>query len=57
MTLLQREDVLSHQVTRFYVAEMVQAIASIHQMGYTPRHQAPIHMLSSQTTGYIYIYI
>ena len=49
MTLLQREDVLSHQVTRFYVAEMVQAIASIHQMGYTHRDIKPDNWLLDKT--------
>ena len=41
MTLLQREDTLSTDVTRFYVAEMVMAIDSIHKMGYTHRDIKP----------------
>jgi len=43
MTLLQREDMLSHEVTRFYVAQMVLAISSIHNMGYSHRGPPPPH--------------
>lgn len=45
MTLLQREEMLSTEVTRFYVAEMVEAIGSIHAMGYTHRDIKPDNWL------------
>ena len=34
MTLLMREDILSEDVARFYIAESIMAIHSIHQHNY-----------------------
>lgn len=38
MTLLMREDVLSEDVARFYIAESILAIQSIHQHNYVHRY-------------------
>lgn len=38
MTLLMREDILSEDVARFYIAESVLAIHSIHQHNYVHRY-------------------
>lgn len=38
MTLLMREDILSEDVARFYMAESILAIQSIHQHGYVHRY-------------------
>ena len=38
MTLLMREDILSEDVARFYVAESILAIHSIHQHNYIHRY-------------------
>ena len=38
MTLLMREDVLSEDVARFYIAESILAIHSIHQHNYIHRY-------------------
>jgi serine/threonine protein kinase len=38
MTLLMREDILSEDVARFYIAESVLAIQSIHQHNYVHRY-------------------
>ena len=45
MTLLQREDVIPTDQSRFYVAEMVLALGSIHAMGYTHRDVKPDNWL------------
>lgn len=37
MTLLMREDILSEDVARFYIAESVLAIHSVHQHNYIHR--------------------
>lgn len=44
MTLLMREDTLSEDVARFYIAESILAIHSIHQHNYIHRYDncAPI---------------
>lgn len=38
MTLLMREDILSEDVARFYMAESILAIHSIHQHNYVHRY-------------------
>ena len=38
MTLLMRKETLSEEVTRFYIAETVLAIESIHHHNYIHRH-------------------
>ncbi|XAR64039.1 Non-specific serine/threonine protein kinase [Bertholletia excelsa] len=45
MTLLMREDVLSEDVARFYVAESVLAIHSIHQYNYVHRDIKPDNLI------------
>lgn len=42
MTLLMREDILSEDVARFYMAESILAISSIHQHGYVHRYISDI---------------
>lgn len=39
MTLLMREDILSEDVARFYIAESILAIHSIHQHSYIHRYK------------------
>jgi hypothetical protein len=39
-TLLMRKDILSEEVTRFYIAETVLALESIHRRNYIHRHIA-----------------
>lgn len=38
MTLLMREDILSEDVARFYIAESILAIQSIHHHNYVHRY-------------------
>eukprot|EP00939_MAST-03C_sp_MAST-3C-sp1_P004647 g4647.t1 len=45
MTLLIRENVLPEKCTRFYVAESVAAISSVHAMGYIHRDLKPDNFL------------
>ncbi|KAG7020575.1 Serine/threonine-protein kinase 38 [Cucurbita argyrosperma subsp. argyrosperma] len=45
MTLLMREDVLSEDVARFYIAESVLAIHSIHQHNYIHRDIKPDNLI------------
>ncbi|XP_057490120.1 uncharacterized protein LOC130776089 [Actinidia eriantha] len=45
MTLLMREDVLSEDVARFYIAESVLAIHSIHQHNYVHRDIKPDNLI------------
>ncbi|XP_022768761.1 serine/threonine-protein kinase tricorner isoform X1 [Durio zibethinus] len=45
MTLLMREDILSEDVTRFYVAESILAIHSIHQHNYIHRDIKPDNLI------------
>ncbi|KAH6781218.1 Protein kinase family protein, partial [Perilla frutescens var. hirtella] len=45
MTLLMREDILSEDVARFYMAESILAIHSIHQHGYVHRDIKPDNLI------------
>lgn len=45
MTLLMREDIISEDNSRFYIAELVLAIESIHKMQYIHRDLKPDNIL------------
>jgi serine/threonine kinase 38 len=45
MTLLMREDIISEEYSRFYIAELVLAIESIHRMQYIHRDLKPDNIL------------
>ncbi|KAM7280524.1 hypothetical protein ACFE04_007658 [Oxalis oulophora] len=45
MTLLMREDILSEDVARFYIAESILAISSIHQHNYVHRDIKPDNLI------------
>ena len=54
MTLLMKKDILSEDVTQFYVAETVLAIDSIHKLGFIHRLVSVsivTHTLDSISTG------
>ena len=48
MTLLMREDILSEDVARFYIAESILAIQSIHQHNYVHRY---VDIVIKELTG------
>jgi serine/threonine kinase 38 len=41
MGLLMKEDTFNEQATKFYIAELVQAVASVHALGYIHRDLKP----------------
>ena len=48
MTLLMRKDILTEEESRFYVAEMISAIESVHSMNYIHRDLKPDNILLDQ---------
>lgn len=45
MTLLIREDTFPEDATRQYMAEMIMAVASVHELGYIHRDLKPDNIL------------
>ncbi|CAD8060354.1 unnamed protein product [Paramecium sonneborni] len=45
MTLLMKKDILSEAEARFYMAELVQAVASVHKLGFIHRDLKPDNIL------------
>mmetsp|Transcript_13044 Transcript_13044/g.1996 ORF Transcript_13044/g.1996 Transcript_13044/m.1996 type:complete len:125 (+) Transcript_13044:383-757(+) len=45
MTLLMRKDILSEDESRFYTAELILAVESVHGLGYTHRDLKPDNIL------------
>lgn len=45
MTILMREDILTEDQTRFYMAELAMAIYSVHKLGYVHRDLKPDNVL------------
>jgi serine/threonine protein kinase len=45
MTLLIREDTFTEEATRQYMAEMIVAVASVHELGYIHRDLKPDNIL------------
>jgi serine/threonine kinase 38 len=45
MTLLMRKDILSEDESRFYTAELILAVESVHKLGYTHRDLKPDNIL------------
>eukprot|EP01041_Mallomonas_annulata_P008264 gene8264-17006_t len=45
MGLLMKEDTFSEDSTRFYIAEMVLAVSSVHALGYIHRDLKPDNVL------------
>jgi serine/threonine protein kinase len=49
MALLMKEDILSEDATKFYMAEAILAIQSVHDLGYTHRDLKPDNVLLDHT--------
>jgi serine/threonine kinase 38 len=52
MTLLMRKDILTEDESRFYIAESILAVATVHRMNYIHRDLKPDNILID-TTGHI----
>lgn len=48
MTLLMKKDILSEKEAKFYMAEMVLAVESVHKMNYIHRDLKPDNILIDQ---------
>lgn len=56
MTLLMKKDILSEDVTRFYIAESILAVDSIHKMSFIHRDIKPDNLLlDSRVSGCGYL--
>jgi len=49
MTILMRDDILSESQTRFYMAELAQAIQAVHKLNFVHRDLKPDNVLISNT--------
>ena len=45
MTLLMRKDILSEEESRFYIAETIMAVESVHKLNYIHRDLKPDNLL------------
>jgi len=45
MTILMREDILSENQTKFYIAELAQAINAVHELDFVHRDLKPDNIL------------
>merc|ERR1719391_1692545 len=49
MTILMREDILSENQTKFYIAELAQAINAVHELDFVHRDLKPDNILIANT--------